>query len=1100
MKQYLRGILLIAGVLALTTGSAYAQARGSIFGKVTDASGGVLPGVTVTVAGTGLQQPLTGVTTATGAYEFPTVPIGTYSVTFELASFKKAQRQNVIITSGFNAQIDMKMEIGALSTEMTVSAAAPVVDTKKTVTGATFTREILENVPTARDPWQIIAMAPGIQLTGINVGGSSSGQQPTIQYGGTSANVQWNLEGGSVTDLSSNSSPSYFNFDSFEQISVITGGGDVSVQSAGVSINMVTKSGSNVFKGSAVYTFENDKTQFNNVSEKLFNSGTSGFLSGNPLNKITNASIEYGGPIQKNRIWWWAAADKQDINTGVLNYFDPNKGSFCQELATAQKLGSLKSAITYDKLGDVQNCLANDKTVIKDINAKVNYQINASNKLQYLFSSDNKFRNARGASATTAHEATTQQTSDKPWGFALPTHSLTHTWLVTDKLVFTSQYTYVHGGFYLNFQDNGSCTDVAGKGGYQGATNPLDYELASNPDCLWNVQPLLTRTTGFASRSLTANYVTTRHRWEAKTDATYFLSNVLGGDHSLKFGLGYTGAPIQTFSHYGGGGRATVQCVGNNSANCGDGSFVPVGSATGLVPYQAVLYRDQLLNNDWKTYFGYLQDSYSRGRWRVNGGLRYDWQDSSYKGGCVPSNILRPDLLPAQCDPATSESTVLDPLTGLTKKDANGNPIMQHIQSFSQVSPRVSVTYDLFGNGKTSVRASGSYYYDTKITLANALGGLFTVTSLTWGPNLSSGNCSTTAGAPCWTDANHDGFIQINELQGTGTSSSSRFDTSTGILTPAGNAVDASAKIGRTREAITGIQHELIPNLAVGVEYIYRRYDNGTTGYVAGSQPGGIPCPSGVISSPCYPLSSLYTGPLTYTDPVTGITAPYYIVCTGCSRPSGVGSITVTRVSYSSYHGVNFTANKRFSDRWQMNVAMTIQKAPPFSPLGSYSNPTGIEFSSGYSTIARYLFKANGSYQFKWGIMASANVNINDGATRTLSVNGPGSVYGGVSATTGAAQPITYSTLNFEPQGTTRLKPTSIVDVGVTKQFSWRGGANRLKLTMDTFNLFNTSTTLGYSSNNKSSSVDPVTGNSNFTSPSSIVPPRVIRFGATFVF
>ena len=259
MKQYLRGVLLVAGVLALTTGSAYAQARGSIFGKVTDASGGVLPGVTVTVAGTGLQQPLTAVTTATGAYEFPSVPIGTYSVTFELASFRKAQRQNVIITSGFNAQIDMKLEIGTLSTEMTVTAAAPVVDTKKTVTGATFTKEILENIPTARDPWQVINMTPGVQA-GLNVGGSSSGQQVSLSIYGTGSNVQWNLEGGSITDLSSNSSPAYFNFDSFEQIAVVTGGGDVSVQSSGLSINLVTKSGSNVFKGSAVYTFENDKT------------------------------------------------------------------------------------------------------------------------------------------------------------------------------------------------------------------------------------------------------------------------------------------------------------------------------------------------------------------------------------------------------------------------------------------------------------------------------------------------------------------------------------------------------------------------------------------------------------------------------------------------------------------------------------------------------------------------------------------------------------------------------------------------------------------------------------------------------------------------
>ena len=60
------------------------------------------------------------------------------------------------------------------------------------------------------------------------------------------------------------------------------------------------------------------------------------------------------------------------------------------------------------------------------------------------------------------------------------------------------------------------------------------------------------------------------------------------------------------------------------------------------MPYQAVLYRDQLRNNDWWTYNGYIQDSYSRGRLRLNGGLRYDWQQSKYLGGCVPANPLLP--------------------------------------------------------------------------------------------------------------------------------------------------------------------------------------------------------------------------------------------------------------------------------------------------------------------------------------------------------------------------------------------------------------------------------------------------------------------------
>src|SRR6188768_117831 len=287
MTRGFRAFLFMAGLLAAWAAPAHAQAIGSIFGKVTDPSGGVLPGVTVTVTGSALQAPLVATTSESGTYQFPSVPIGTFTVTFELASFKKAQRPNVVISTGFNAGVDQKLEIGSMTEEVTISAASPVVDTKKTTTGATFTADVLEKIPTARDPWQVVNMTPGVQA-GLNVGGSASGQQVGLNSRGTGANVQWNLEGGSITDLSSNSSPSYFNFDSFSEIQVTNGGGDVTVQSSGLSINLVTKSGSNVFKGSTVGTYENDLTQGQNVSKALFDAGANGFLSGNPLKKITN--------------------------------------------------------------------------------------------------------------------------------------------------------------------------------------------------------------------------------------------------------------------------------------------------------------------------------------------------------------------------------------------------------------------------------------------------------------------------------------------------------------------------------------------------------------------------------------------------------------------------------------------------------------------------------------------------------------------------------------------------------------------------------------------------------------------------------------------
>jgi Ca-activated chloride channel family protein len=161
---------------------------GSISGVVSDANGAVLPGVTVTVSGPSQQQPLVGVTQASGAYLFPVVAIGTVTVTFELTGFKKTVRPGIVITQSFNAIIDQKMEIGAVTREVTVAAAAPVVDTKKVTTGGTFTKDVLENIPTARSPWQL-------------AGASASGQQVGVSSRGTSA-----------------SDRAYWNYDSFESL------------------------------------------------------------------------------------------------------------------------------------------------------------------------------------------------------------------------------------------------------------------------------------------------------------------------------------------------------------------------------------------------------------------------------------------------------------------------------------------------------------------------------------------------------------------------------------------------------------------------------------------------------------------------------------------------------------------------------------------------------------------------------------------------------------------------------------------------------------------------------------------------------------------
>jgi hypothetical protein len=413
------------------------------------------------------------------------------------------------------------------------------------------------------------------------------------------------------------------------------------------------------------------------------------------------------------------------------------------------------------------------------------------------------------------------------------------------------------------------------------------------------------------------------------------------------------------------------------------------------------------------------------------------------------------------------------------------------VDSYKDLQPRFAATYDVFGNGKTSVHGSFSYYYATKITLANALSGLAVQPALIWGPNSSTGACT---GTSCWQDLNLDGKVELNELSGT-PSFSSRYNPATGQILPTGNNVDPTAQIGRTREGVVGFQHELITNLAVGVDYIYRKYDHGTGTYSLGYQPG-----TGQS------LTNLYTGPLTWTDPQTGISAPYYVICQGCTRPGTGGtatlqSIAVTTPNYQTYNGVDFTLTKRFANRWQAASSLTWQNNPQYYPGDSntFINPTGAVFQNGFFNTAngnssRYLYKASGSYVFPWDITAAANYNLVDGQVRQMTITGPGQVYGGTGGN------ITYNTLAFQNVGTTRLPATSLLDLSAQKTFKFNGGKQSVKAMLDCFNVFNANTPANNTGTGTNAYVSNNLSLQTSNQLASILPPRIFRVGFALTF
>ena len=396
----------------LLPGSAHAQGMGSIFGKVTDSSGGVMPGVTVTVTGTGLQLPLVAVTTETGAYQFPNVPIGTYAVTFEL---RASRRPRVRTSSSSPASTPDRPEAGSRHDDGRSDGLGRLAgrrhqedDDRRDVRRA----DVLEKIPTARDPWQIINMTPGVQ---------ARPQRRRLRVGPAAVDLiaRHQRERAVEPRRRIDHRPVVELVAVVLQLRLVRAdpGDQRRRRRLGAVERPLDQPGHQErqqrVQGLGGRHVPERRDAGQQRHEELFNEGHGGFLSGAPINKITNVStVEYGGPIIKNQLWFWGAPINQDINVGRPELLRRRKArSAAPDRRRAADLGTLRGTITYDNLDDVQDCLNNDKTVINNLQWKLNYQLNAAHKFQYLFQSDNKIQNSRGASATTAKEATTSSSA-----------------------------------------------------------------------------------------------------------------------------------------------------------------------------------------------------------------------------------------------------------------------------------------------------------------------------------------------------------------------------------------------------------------------------------------------------------------------------------------------------------------------------------------------------------------------------------------------------------------------------------------------------------------------------------------------------------------
>ena len=419
MKRRIGWILAVL-CLGLAAGTQAQIATGSIYGTVTDESGGVLPGAMVTL--TGANTATRSVTTSSaGDYRFLNLDPGTYKLTASLKGFATVARE-VIVNSGINITVGFGLKVGSAVENVTVTAETPVIDLKKVGTATTLTRDDLEKVPNARDPWAILRAIPGVQVDRVNIAGSESGQQATFfGKGSLQADVVWNYDGIVITDPSAaGSSPAYYDFDAFDEITYQTGGNDIKMATGGIGINFVTKRGTNAFHGDAHGFLASHKLESSNLpaslqsDPRLVNPDGTRRDQADHIQQVGDYGFDLGGPIVKDKLWFWASYGKQDVRLQRLS------GTF-------------------------------DKTLLKTWNGKLNWQPGPNDQVSFTYF--NNFKDKYGRSVGPNQDAGSY-TRDQGNAFSSKLHGLwkgewNHTF--SPSFFLSGKYSYNNnGGFYLH--------------------------------------------------------------------------------------------------------------------------------------------------------------------------------------------------------------------------------------------------------------------------------------------------------------------------------------------------------------------------------------------------------------------------------------------------------------------------------------------------------------------------------------------------------------------------------------------------------------------------------------------------------------------------
>ncbi|HET6958756.1 MAG TPA: carboxypeptidase regulatory-like domain-containing protein, partial [Vicinamibacterales bacterium] len=704
MRRLVCGVVLAWVCLAVLPETAFAQASG-IAGVVKDTSGAVMPGVVVEASSPALIERVRSVTTDTqGQYKIVDLRPGIYTVTFTLPGFAPVKHEGIELPAAFTATVNADLRVGALEETVTVSGASPIVDTQTVLKRQVVSKDTIDAMPTSKNWSTIGVMTVGVSSNQNDVGGSAGEHQNQLKAHGGSFNDRLvQLDGlmnsnmactYSCTGLSTNDA-------STQELSYEFGAISAEVAGGGVRVNIIPKDGGNRFSGSGFFNFANDKLQGGNVDDTL---RAQGIQTADSILKIYDTSAALGGPIMKDKLWFFTAHrfwGYQQIRTNTFYESDQSTFVFTPDL----------------------NRPGTETQQNESSDIRLTWQMSPKNKLSGYANIGPRKTDHWTLVSTLQPDASNLQNLPKN-NFETFTFRST----ISSKLLFEAAM--------------GNMTETWTR-------EPVDDSSTSHG------YPVTELNTGITFRAYNGtfsnNYTSLRSYRSSMTYVT--------GSHAFKVGMNLQEGPADTLVY-----------TNNDTALIVRGGQ-PFQVTVRTTPYTT----HERLVADLGVY---AQDTWTIKRMTVNAGLRWDYLNNKVDAQDAPGGTW----------------------IGPRHFDA-----LSDVPNYKDLSPRLGVAYDLFGNGKTALKATLSRYVQTStVSTARLLNPL---------------NTSVNTATRPWTDTNRDGIPQVSELGALSNTSFGQVNIATHYDPQTINGFDHRRN---NWEVSTTLSHELMARVSAEVSYFRR--------------------------------------------------------------------------------------------------------------------------------------------------------------------------------------------------------------------------------------------------------------------------------------